>query len=115
MRWLLAPAFGIVVAGGLLTLHLSGVAKAEEVQPAPRNPDPFPIPVQHEMVPAPYESLMYRLRVLALEHERRQARQLLEEDNAQVEEERQRAFRRGDFWTNGEIKQLFDPPAPFGR
>jgi hypothetical protein len=49
---------------------------------------------------------------LRAENERRRA---LKDRNPQVDQERRRDLRRGDFWTDDEIKQIFDSRQLFGN
>ncbi len=101
-------AQGVLVAAlgmaGLLVRDSGCGARADDTAPALKKTDRLP---DHLLVPGQYESLMQWSQQRRAEHERLQA---LKDRNPQVERERQRELRRGDFWRPGELYNLMGRP-----
>ena len=98
-------ALGILVVAvtgvaGPLTCDSGGVARAEEAPPALKKSDRLPFPPARETAWdwPPQSNWRY-----------------MPEHLPRLLYEKQRGPLRGDFWTKDEIKELFDPPATFGR
>jgi hypothetical protein len=108
MRLMLARGILVVAILGMvdpLAGDSGGVARADGSAATPKKSD-------GQLVFDHYESLRQWTQQRRADNERRQA---LKDRNPQVARERRRDLRRGDFWTDDEIKKIFDSRQLFGH